>query len=342
MQLYVLSLGYINLGIIPDYISLSWTERFYEIGEFELKLSYNSEMQSLIHLDRIIKRSDSKQMMLIERIEIQTSEDEGDVMTISGRDVGCLLDRRIVYKRYQIAAQSYPIQTITTLINAMLVDNHKLPYFTVDTSDNTSISTSDKIYEQFLGESLSDVLIEYAKTYVFGWHVEYSPDGNRGSAVLKFDFSTDKGDTLSQLKNQINNVRIVKDNTEYRNAGICAGEYQDEERIREIYVSDNPSGLDRYETYVDGSDISDSTTDMDSAMYNNMLWRKGIGELKSMKVNKNYCDGECNNLPSRILVGDIVTLENAYGDNGKAKILEITDVFDETGHTRIPSFEISE
>lgn len=95
---------YIPEDIIEGYISLIWTERFQDPGEFELKTYDVERMKSLLPEDTLVSHLETQEVMMVETHEI-ADEGEGDdavpVLTIRGRSAWIILAHRWVEAAYQ-------------------------------------------------------------------------------------------------------------------------------------------------------------------------------------------------------------------------------------------------
>lgn len=95
MEVYVLNANLSIVGILDDYNSLIWTERYAEAGDFELNLPASSYHVELLQQDRYLQIRDSKELMIIESISIK-DENRAKKMTVTGRSLVSILDRRVV------------------------------------------------------------------------------------------------------------------------------------------------------------------------------------------------------------------------------------------------------
>lgn len=96
MDLYLLDESRTPIYIIDDYVSLVWTERFQEPGEFELRLKPTRYSFNDFVKDRFLVKSDSNDVMIIESREISNDfDEEGKFLDIKGRSVSSILGRRI-------------------------------------------------------------------------------------------------------------------------------------------------------------------------------------------------------------------------------------------------------
>jgi predicted nucleic acid-binding Zn finger protein len=83
------------VGIIEDYYSLVWAERYNEFGDFELELPISYTESSFVRFGYFlyIKRSDK--IMVIEEMQPEITEEKSSLV-IEGRSAESLLDRRIL------------------------------------------------------------------------------------------------------------------------------------------------------------------------------------------------------------------------------------------------------
>lgn len=95
MEVYVLNKDLIPIGVVDNYNSFIWTERYAEAGDFELTIPASKQAVDLFQQDYYLKIKDSNELMIIETITIKT-ENRAQYMTVAGRSLVSLLDRRVV------------------------------------------------------------------------------------------------------------------------------------------------------------------------------------------------------------------------------------------------------
>ena len=114
MYIYVLDKNLKRIGLIDNYVSLIWTTRYYFCGDFELYLPVTTEFINMLQIGYYLETTESKYVMIIESIDIKTDIENGNYLTVSGRSVESLLDRRIVANR--LSANNQPIETLATYL----------------------------------------------------------------------------------------------------------------------------------------------------------------------------------------------------------------------------------
>ena len=99
MVLYVLDENLDYVGIVENYISLIWTERWSEAGEFELEVPLTYDTFSLLQRNRYLVAKQFEDTMIIETVEIKDDTTEGKYLSLTGRSLLSILDRRVIAER---------------------------------------------------------------------------------------------------------------------------------------------------------------------------------------------------------------------------------------------------
>ena len=95
------------VAICDSFSSLLWDVEFYQCGSFEVYIAATSQNVEIFQLGRIVSRDDdSNHFGIIESIKIETDAEDGDYLTVSGRFLTCLLERRIIYPTFS-ASNTY-------------------------------------------------------------------------------------------------------------------------------------------------------------------------------------------------------------------------------------------
>lgn len=105
MYIYVLDEDFVESGMVIDtYQSLVWTERFGDLGEFELVMKYDRTIDSNMTPGRILSTKESNRLMVVESISEDRDDSGVSVMTYTGPSFEAILDQRVAYS---IAVSSY-------------------------------------------------------------------------------------------------------------------------------------------------------------------------------------------------------------------------------------------
>ena len=89
------------VAICDSFSSLLWDVEYYQCGSFEVYIAANPQNVETFQLGRIVGRDDDKEHFgIIESVKIETNAEDGDYLTVSGRFLTCLLERRIIYPSF--------------------------------------------------------------------------------------------------------------------------------------------------------------------------------------------------------------------------------------------------
>ena len=340
MDLYILNSSFNPIAIIDSYKSLIWTTRYFTCGDFELYIPANNELLNYLVIDNLIIREDDSSVMIIEKIEITTSVEEGDFFIITGRSLESLLSRRIIWTQTNIST-SDPVSGINQLItqNAISPSDsaREIPNLSID----SSFSISGNLNAQFTGDNLMDAVNTICINFGIGFRIIIKDNG--------FLFSCYQGKevdvTFSPEFDNLINSDYYYDYTEYKNCFLAAGEGEGTARktLPGWIANQEPSGLNRRELYVDARDVSSNDGEIELVDYLIKLGQRGEEKLNEQAVKQKFESEIEPNMTYRYKddynLGDIVTFTNEYGITSKPRIIEIIESWDETGYKVIPTFE---
>lgn len=97
MYLAVLDESMILQHICEDYKSIIWTERFHGFGDFKLTVPGTLENLQIYQLDYYMYTKGTNKLMIIEQIELNTEYSKQSMLTVSGRSLESILDRRVMH-----------------------------------------------------------------------------------------------------------------------------------------------------------------------------------------------------------------------------------------------------
>ena len=181
-EVYILDSEFQALGVIDEFLSCIWTERYSKAGDFELLCPVNEKTKALLYApaddltDRYARIKDSDTVMVIENVLLVTDAEDGDRFTVTGRSVESLLDRRVIWDRY--AAQNV---TISSVISALIRQNVTQPGDSGREIDlfrpsgaawflNRSQAAEKRLKAvEYYGENLYDTIVELCEAYHIGF-----------------------------------------------------------------------------------------------------------------------------------------------------------------------------
>lgn len=97
MYIAVLDESMILQHICEDYKSIIWTERFHGFGDFKLTVPGTLENLQIYQLDYYLYTKGTNKLMIIEQIELNTEYSKQSLLTVSGRSLESILDRRVMH-----------------------------------------------------------------------------------------------------------------------------------------------------------------------------------------------------------------------------------------------------
>jgi hypothetical protein len=116
-------------AVCDTFSSFLWDIEYYQCGRFEVYIAASPENIEIFRTGRIVGRNDdSAHFGLIESVQIQTDAENGDYLTVSGRFLMCLLERRIIYPTYSATTEKSYSEIVREVIsqNCMNSDNRRI------------------------------------------------------------------------------------------------------------------------------------------------------------------------------------------------------------------------
>lgn len=247
--------------IIDTYSSAIWAKRYNDIGDCELVISASIENFRKIKECKYIARNDDDMVCKIKKVELQTDEENGDQLILTGKDITDILNQRIVIKQtnFNGSVEDY----IRTLINDSIIKptntDRKIKNFTLANKKGFT----ETIREQVTYDNVGDKIQKLCKQYGWGYKVTI----NNGSFIFALYKGSDISEyiTFSHNYDNISTTDYSKDDSNIKNVALVAGE--GEGVARKTITIGNGIGIDRHELYVDARDIS-SEIDYDELLIN--------------------------------------------------------------------------
>lgn len=380
MEFMVLDSNFDGVMMVDTYLSAIWTVRYDQAGDFELYMPVRQDYLEGMQIGRYLWRRDSDRLMVIETVEIDCSADDGYKLTVKGRSLESILDRRIIADTL-----SYETDTsINTIVKDILTGNvispskaaRKIDNFTYKETTDTRI-TGIKVTTTFRGESVYDAIVALCQTCKIGFRV--LPKGAGG-----FEFELYMGEDRSYNQNEnpyvvfspsfenLYSSNYIKSFQAYKNSIFAIGTYQKEIATEEETTDSNgnttttttttyeetevstwaksedsePSGLSRRETFVDCNSLSEGEQGGEESTWIAVAAQKGTEELSEYKTTTAF-EGELDAVRQYVLgedfdIGDIVQVENEFGITATVYISEMIFSHDDTGLTITPTFTATE
>lgn len=348
MEIYFLNSDFEEIFLLDVFHSFIWTDRFWECGDMQIEMSPRSDVLSILSTTSYFKIDESPHKMILETVSIEPDVKKGDILTLQGRSLESLLDRRIVWDSMALTGnlQTEVLRMLTDNVVAPSDSNRGMP-FGLRTSTDTNI-TSLIIDTQYGGELVYDAICEICKTANIGFRVYYNTDDDLFwfklyTGVDRSYNQTDRGPVAFTADlNNLLNANYIETGRFEKNVCRVGGE-EGVGNVRTYVTVGSGTGLSRKETYLEAN-INRRTDDgeLTDAEYEDALEGKGNEEL-AKKIYIQAFDGEVDptmyNYGDEFEMGDILQIADEYGHQTTSRVIEVIYSQDEDGVKIYPTFE---
>ena len=324
-------------------------------------IAANPENLSIFQTGRIIGRDDDSQHFgIIESVQIDTDAENGDYLTVKGRFLMCLLERRIINPTLSITADTAYSDIVRNAValNAIQQNNRRIPGLSLGTVSGTcweQTATLQVSYEN---------LMEWVYTICekIGGTANIRLVKNSGETYkMVFDLSegTDRSITqddephiiFSDAYSNLLSFSYASDSAITRNFAYIYGHGEGSGRKHTTYcVGDEPAYLSRYELYVDAKDISEEeqvegvTVPIPEERYIELLKSRGSEKLIDPKTasESEIVANSTQYIYNRdYFVGNYVTVEHKrFGMIQPCiQLIGMIEAFDQNGRSLTPTFK---
>ena len=350
MELIVLNINLDAVSMVDSYVSFIWTDRYYSNGDFELYAGMREDLLEYIKQDYYLQSRDSEHVMIIEKLLIGSDSENGNVITVTGRSLESILDRRIIWGQKTLSGNLQ--NGIKTLLNENIISpsdsNRKLQNFIFEEATDPTI-TSLNIEAQYTGDNLYDVIQKICEERSIGFKVTLN---DNKQFVFKLYAGTDRSYdqtvvpyvVFSPNFENIVNSSYIESKSSLKNVTLVGGE--GEGSVRKYTTVGGGSGLNRRELFTDARDISSDVGNdvvLTDSEYTAQLQQRGKEKLSEHKDITSF-EGQVETAimfkyGEDFFNGDVVQIANEYGHETKARILEIVMSENEEGTSLYPTFK---
>lgn len=296
---------------------------------------------------------ESDRTMIIEKILIETDSEDGNHLTVTGRSLESILDRRIIWGLLTVSGN---LQTaIKTMLNECIISpsdtNRKISNFIFEESTDSSI-TELTIDAQYTGDNLLDVIEDICSERSIGFKVLLN---SSNQFVFSLYAGTDR--SYDQVSNpyvifspkfdDLDNSNYLESKASLKTVTLIGGEGEGSERKYASIQSSTETGLNRRELFTDARDISSNTDDnttLTDSEYTALLQQRGAEKLAECTEVTSF-EGEADvasmfRYGESFTIGDVVQIENEYSHEGKARVMEMVISDDTSGSSVYPTFSM--
>lgn len=353
MELFILDSDLNIVDLIDEYKSCLWCSRYYEAGEFELVVL--PDKFEYLQIGNYVMRRDDETVMIIEKRQVTSDIEDGNLLTVSGRSLESILSRRIVWNTitYKGELSGFFEKTLNENIIKPTDNDRKISNFAI--SDD-SITTDITISKQTSYENIYDLFVEICKGNGLGFKILLDLESKTFYFCLyegiNHSYMQDVNPyiTFSKKFDNLATSDFSENKESFYNVALVGGEGEGSDRKKETVSVDGKTktGLNRYEVFVDAKSLSTTNSEeITDAEYLEQLKQAGAETLAENTMIqdfdaeiitgiKNYEYGVDFN------IGDIVQIVSEYGGSYSARITEIDYNEDSAGYNLAPTFEIIE
>lgn len=353
-----------TIGIIDTATSIIWHSVYFGVGDFEIYAPATPEIVALLQIGYYVTRPNNAEVGIIESIDIATNEEDGKMITATGRFAKSILDRRLIYQLSGTSntatilrgyvetavrevvknnAIDCPFDSKRNISVLMLGDLANISQKIVDSNGNTA---QKQVSYGNLLEYTDEILTEYnlsAMCVLRGGKLQYKIYQGADRSVSNADGNTPI--IFSQEFDNLTASEYSLNTTPEKNVALIGGEGEGVNRFYSL-VEKSEADLQRREIWVDASSITktyknenDADKTYTDAEYKAMLDTQGMQSL-ALQIASETFDGTIDATNGNwvygrdFALGDIVTVQdNDIGIYVNVRISEATEVQDVDGYT---------
>lgn len=332
------------VGIIDQYISLAWSDRYDQYGEFELEIPYTKEFKELLQQNYYCTVDYTNRFAIIEKIEMNSGENEAPKMIVSGRSLECILERRIIAEKTEFGSDEEPF-SLQDAIEKILTDSFINPIDSERRINNfVFIKSNDKeilnltISESYNGENVYDAISGICQDNHIGFKILFDVNNNFCFSIYK---AKDNSENIifSQHYDNLKSSSYFSSIEKFKNVMYVSSGENDPYIFTNM--EDFPTGLERCEVHEDESSLKENEK---SELTDDQIRVKAVKKLNNEYKILTGFEGEV--IPDVLYsyikdynVGEKVTLEDLYDNSEVVYISEVAITYDDSGLSIIPTFE---
>lgn len=352
MELLVHDPEFKALAIFDTFESLIWTDRYCNYGDFEIHTPMSSLALTLLQQDNYLWSKESDHVMIIESFQINADTELGTYLTVGGRSLESILERRIIWGQTVLSGNFQ--EGIQKLLNenaiAPTATERKISNLIFEASTDPNI-TSLTIDAQFTGDNLYDAIQKLCDEKGVGFSIKLTDDNK-----FKFKLYLGADRSYDQLTNpyvvfspnfeNLTNSNYLESKKLLKTVTLVGGEGEGADRV---YISVEGytgagSELSRREIFTNANDVSSivETGTLTLEEYSAQLAQRGF-ETLSENISISSFEGQIENTQlfkysEHFFMGDIVQIANEYGLESKSRVTEVVYSQNSLGIDIYPTF----
>jgi len=361
VEVYILDSLLRRTAVFDKFESLIWTERFSDLGDFELDLKSTLENRSQFLSGTRLAINSSYRVMEVETVEDATDADGKDILKVTGHSIETILNDRVAVEGLDELTLVNPNWTITDTPGnvARTMFDHICRDGALDIKDIITFLQPGTIFPDSTipepttpivwvqqPDQLFPAIKQVCDTYDLGFRLVRNFDMSQ----LYFDIyagndRTTRQTTLPPVVFAVNleNIQNTSELTTIQGAKNVAYVFS-EAGFAVVYGDGVDPDVDGFERRVLGINASDIT--VDNPDVSGALNQRGIEELNKNRAQYLF-DGEINQYNEYTYgvdydLGDLVELRNKDGIITYKRVTEQIFVSDAQGERSYPTLAISQ
>ena len=303
---------------------------------------------------RYVWNSMSDRIMMIEKIVIESSSDEGSMMTVSGRSLEYLMFRRIIWGQRRHKTNLH--DTIKTMIMENMVapsdGARKMSWLTFEDNPDPRLAKI-QVDVQHTGDNLYTAVTELLEKHHVGIAFLYDGPGQirirlESGVDRSYAQNTNPFVVFSPRFDNLISGRFASDISTMKTVALVGGPGEGNERIYETVSSGPTVGWNRREVFVNATSVRDK--DEDNNPIPESTVRANLREEGSTKLglseNQHLIefDGETAEHTMYTYgvdyrIGDVVQIQDSNGFNIPTRLIEFIQSHDRSEVKFYPTFK---
>lgn len=372
MDIFILDVLLRPIDIVDEYISFLWTERWASMGDFQITTLATPNNKRRFVPETKLSIPQSKRLMIIESVEEKDDIEKGNVLTVKGRCLNSLLEKRVAAIHNSITGlistswdtygwtpkELLELYFFTICYDGELSSGDIIPF--VQAQGTTSLYPAENISDPWPSdfqwstkpEDIYKAFQDIISAYDVGWRFYKSPTDSK----LYFESMMGSDRTTMQstyppvifaydMVNLIDTTNLV-DVTKYYNAVLVIYFYKDgagndvtiSQWVEASDLTLSERGFDQKTKVLSVTQIPQDMALVDVPAYLTQLGQEELGRSQSVNVY----DGEIAKTSSFVYekdynLGDIVEVRGNDGGTAFMRVVEQIFSSDQSGDSVYPS-----
>lgn len=354
------------LGIVDTAKSVIWHSVYFGVGDFEIYVGASPDVVALLQIGNLVTRPDDLEVGIIEKINIAYNEQDGRMVTATGRFAKSILERRLIYNLSGTVNTPTILRgNVETEVRRVIAENaiscafdsrRNIPLLALGELanipqrivDKDGYATQKQVSYRNLLEYTDNLLQEYglAATVVLNEEAGKLCYVVYGGADRSWDNAAGNDPIIfSKEFDNLTSSTYEYDATTEKNAALIGGEGEGLARFYSI-IAGAQAGLQRREMWVDASSLNRTYMESNGtektyseSEYRAMLDAEGAQQLNANNATEHY-DAPIDVQNSQwqynrdFALGDIVTTQDdEMGKYINVRLREVLEVQDENGYS---------